>query len=107
MVIDFGIAKATEFRLTDKTVHTTVAHFIGTPTYMSPEQAGLGDCPIDGRSDVYSLGVLLYELMIGRTPFGGRPLSAVGTDELRRRICEEEPVLPSRRLGTLDSAMLA
>ena len=70
-VIDFGIAKATQGRLTDHTVFTAFEQFIGTPAYMSPEQAEMSGLDIDTRSDIYSLGVLLYELLTGRTPFDG------------------------------------
>jgi serine/threonine protein kinase/TolB-like protein/tetratricopeptide (TPR) repeat protein len=103
-VIDFGIAKATEFKLTEKTVVTAVAHFIGTPSYMSPEQAEMSGREIDARSDLYSLGVLLYELLTGRTPFDARELAQSGLDEMRRRIREDEPPRPSTRIGTLDAA---
>ncbi len=98
-VIDFGIAKATtDQRLTDKTVFTAFEQFIGTPAYMSPEQAEMSGLDIDTRSDIYSLGVLLYELLTGKTPFDGRELLAVGIDEMRRTIREKEPVRPSTRL---------
>jgi WD40 repeat protein/serine/threonine protein kinase len=104
-VIDFGIAKATnDQRLTDKTLYTAFEQFIGTPAYMSPEQAKLSGLDIDTRSDIYSLGVLLYELLTGTTPFEARRLLAAGLDEIRRIIREEEPVRPSTRLHTLDAA---
>ena len=97
-VIDFGIAKATEGRLTDQTVQTELHQFIGTPAYMSPEQAGLNGADIDTRSDIYSLGVLLYELLTGRTPFDPHELLKAGLDEMRRTIRETEPIKPSARL---------
>src|SRR5208283_312015 len=81
-VIDFGIAKATEGRLTDNTVYTQLHQFIGTPAYMSPEQAEMSGLDIDTRSDIYSLGVLLYELLVGRTPFDSKELLAAGLDEI-------------------------
>jgi serine/threonine protein kinase/predicted Zn-dependent protease len=97
-VIDFGIAKATEQKLTDKTLFTQFAQFIGTPAYMSPEQAAMTVLDIDTRSDIYSLGVLLYELLTGTTPFDQKELLAAGFDEMRRTIREVEPVKPSTRL---------
>jgi eukaryotic-like serine/threonine-protein kinase len=100
-VIDFGIAKATEGRLTDATVYTQMHQFIGTPAYMSPEQAEMSGLDIDTRSDIYSLGVLLYELLVGRTPFDPFLLSASGLDAMRKTIRENEPVWPSTRFATL------
>src|SRR5579859_725903 len=104
-IIDFGIAKVTtDQRLTNKTLFTAFEQFIGTPAYMSPEQAKLSGLDIDTRSDIYSLGVLLYELLTGKTPFESRRLLEAGLDEIRRIIREEEPVRPSTRLHTLDAA---
>jgi serine/threonine protein kinase/WD40 repeat protein len=101
-VIDFGIAKATtDQRLTDKTVFTAFEQFIGTPAYMSPEQAEVTNLDVDTRSDIYSLGVLLYELLTGRTPFDPKELLRVGLDEMRRTIREKEPERPSTRVSTL------
>src|SRR5438445_1868585 len=97
-VIDFGIAKATEGRLTDLTVYTELRQFIGTPAYMSPEQAEMSGLDIDTRSDIYALGVLLYELLTGKTPFDAKELLAAGLDQMRRIIREKEPVRPSTRL---------
>jgi serine/threonine protein kinase/tetratricopeptide (TPR) repeat protein len=103
-VIDFGIAKAVGQQLTDKTLFTNFAQMIGTPLYMSPEQAQLSGMDVDTRSDVYSLGVLLYELLTGTTPFDQERLRTVGYDEIRRLIREEEPPRPSTRLSTLAQA---
>lgn len=100
-VIDFGIAKATQCKLTDKTLFTRFEQFIGTPVYMSPEQASLSAVDIDTRSDIYALGVLLYELLVGKPPFDGKSLLSVGYEEMRRIIREVEPVKPSSRLGTI------
>ncbi|MGA2864875.1 MAG: tetratricopeptide repeat-containing protein kinase family protein, partial [Verrucomicrobiota bacterium] len=104
-VIDFGIAKATGGQvLTNKTLYTAFEQFIGTPAYMSPEQAEMSGLDIDTRSDIYALGVLLYELLTGQTPFDQKELVAAGLDEMRRIIREKEPVRPSTRLSTLDAA---
>jgi serine/threonine protein kinase len=103
-VIDFGIAKALGQQLTDKTVCTGFAQMLGTPLYMSPEQAALSNVDVDTRSDVYSLGVLLYELLTGTTPFDRERFKEVGYDEMRRIIREEEPPRPSARLSTLGQA---
>jgi serine/threonine protein kinase/tetratricopeptide (TPR) repeat protein len=105
-VIDFGIAKATQGRLTDQTLFTAFEQFIGTPAYMSPEQAEMSGLDIDTRSDIYALGVLLYELLTGRTPFDPKELLQSGLDELRRTIREKEPAKPSTKLGTLVAADL-
>src|SRR5213076_731189 len=105
-VIDFGIAKATEQRLTDKTVFTAFQQFIGTPAYMSPEQAEMTSLDIDTRSDIYSLGVLLYELLTGKTPFDSKELMEAGLDAMRRTICEQEPQRPSAKLSTMVAGVL-
>ncbi len=100
-VIDFGVAKALGQELTDKTLFTGIAQMIGTPLYMSPEQAGMSDLDIDTRSDIYSLGVLLYELLTGTTPFTKERFQRAAYDEIRRIIREEEPPKPSTRISTL------
>ena len=106
-VIDFGIAKATGQQLTDKTLFTGFGQLIGTPLYMSPEQAALSAVDVDTRSDVYSLGVLLYELLTSTTPFNKEMFSSVSYDELRRIIREDEPPRPSTRLSTLQANALS
>jgi serine/threonine protein kinase len=104
-VIDFGIAKATNQRLTEKTLFTRYAHIIGTPAYMSPEQAQMSDIDIDIRTDIYSLGVLLYELLTGTTPFSEEELRKAGYLEMQRVIIEQEPVKPSTKLTTLGETL--
>ena len=100
VVIDFGIAKATtDHQLTDKSLHTAIEMLIGTPAYMSPEQAALTNIDVDTRTDIYSLGAVLYELLTGSTPFDTKVSMKEGIDEIRRVIREEEPVRPSARLS--------
>src|SRR5262245_25111388 len=103
-VIDFGVAKALGQELTDKTLCTGVAQMVGTPLYMSPEQAGQSGLDVDTRSDVYSLGVLLYELLTGTTPLDRERFKDAGYDEVRRIVRVEEPARPSARLSTLGQA---
>ncbi len=105
-VIDFGIAKATEGKLSDNTAFTSYGQFIGTPAYMSPEQAELSGLDVDTRSDIYSLGVLLYELLTGRTPFDQKELINSSFDEMRRTLREDEPQRPSTMLTSLANADL-
>ena len=106
-VIDFGIAKATEGRLTDDTAFTAQDQFVGTPAYMSPEQADLSGLDVDTRSDIYSLGVLLYELLSGQTPFDSKELVKGGMEEMRRTLREQEPQPPSTLLTSLGNTKLA
>src|SRR5213075_3259406 len=106
-VIDFGIAKAAGQQLTDKTLFTNFAQMVGTPLYMSPEQPGMSGLDVDTRSDIYLLGVLLYELLTGTTPFDKERLRTAAYDEIRRIIREEEPPKPSTRMSTLGQAALA
>jgi serine/threonine protein kinase/tetratricopeptide (TPR) repeat protein len=100
-VIDFGIAKAIGHQLTDKTIYTQFTQLVGSPLYMSPEQAGLSGVDVDTRTDIYALGVLLYELLTGTTPFEKERFKEAGYEELRRIIREEEPPKPSTRISTL------
>jgi len=106
-VIDFGVAKALGHKLTEKTLFTGFQQMIGTPAYMSPEQAALSGLDIDTRADIYSLGVLLYELLTGATPFDADALRKAAMDEIRRTICEREPQKPSTRLHTLGDKLAA
>ncbi len=100
-IIDFGVARATDRQLTEQTLFTELGQVIGTPEYMSPEQAEMSALDIDTRADVYALGVLLYELLTGRLPFDFGALRRAGLDEVRRRIREDDPPLPSARVRTL------
>jgi serine/threonine protein kinase len=104
-VIDFGVAKATGAALTDRTLYTGFHQFVGTPLYMSPEQADLSGADVDTRSDIYSLGVLLYELLTGTTPFDRETFGKVAFDEMRRIVREDEPPKPSMRLSSLGETL--
>jgi serine/threonine protein kinase/tetratricopeptide (TPR) repeat protein len=103
-VIDFGVAKSIGQQLTDKTIYTQFVQLVGTPLYMSPEQAGESGLDVDTRSDIYSLGVLLYELLTGTTPFNKERMKEASYEEIRRMIREEEPPKPSTRISTLGQA---
>ena len=105
-VIDFGVAKAIQGRLTEATLFTQFEQMVGTPLYMSPEQAELTSLDVDTRSDIYSLGVLLYELLTGRTPIDRATMGGAGLDEIRRLIREVDPPRPSARVRTLDGGEL-
>jgi serine/threonine protein kinase/tetratricopeptide (TPR) repeat protein len=105
-VIDFGVAKATQARLTERTLFTGLHQMIGTPAYMSPEQAGLGALDMDTRSDIYALGVLLYELLTGQTPLATEKFEKAGLDEIFRLIREQEAPKPSTRLTELTGEQL-
>jgi eukaryotic-like serine/threonine-protein kinase len=104
-IIDFGIAKATGTRLTEKTLFTQFHAFIGTPAYTSPEQMEMSGLDVDTRSDIYSLGVLLYELLAGRPPFDPDRLQKSGLEEMRRTIREVDPLRPSQSVGTLSEEL--
>ncbi|HEX4072328.1 MAG TPA: protein kinase, partial [Planctomycetaceae bacterium] len=106
-VIDFGVAKAIDRQLIQETLFTRFAEMIGTPLYMSPEQAEMSSLDIDTRADIYSLGVLLYELLTGSTPFTRERLQQAAFDEIRRIICEEDPPKPSTRISTLGNTRAA
>jgi serine/threonine protein kinase len=103
-IIDFGVAKAVGQQLTERTIYTQFTQMIGTPLYMSPEQAGQSALDVDTRSDIYSLGVLLYELLTGTTPFERERLKEMTYEEIRRTIREEDPPRPSTRISTLGQA---
>ena len=104
-VIDFGVAKATEQKLTEKTLFTQFGTMVGTLEYMSPEQAEMNQLDIDTRSDIYSLGVLLYELLTGSTPLSSQRMKEAAFAEMLRMIREEEPPRPSTRLSDSGEAL--
>ncbi len=106
-VIDFGVAKATAQRLTERSLFTEVGTLIGTPAYMSPEQAAMTGLDVDTRTDVYSLGVILYELLAGALPFSDSELRAAGYDEIRRKIREDQPATPSAKVSSLGEVSTA
>ncbi len=106
-IIDFGLAKATAQRLTDKTMFTELGVMMGTPEYMSPEQADQSEQNIDTRTDVYSLGVILYQLLVGVLPFDAKALRAAGMEALLRTIREQEPPKPSTRIRSMGEASAA
>ena len=106
-VIDFGVAKAIGQSLTEKTLHTGFGEMVGTPLYMSPEQAGQSSIDVDTRSDIYSLGILLYEILTGQTPFDRDTFRNAGFDEMRRMIREVDPPRPSERVSTLQAKALS
>jgi len=103
-IIDFGVAKATDKKLAERAVMTELGQLIGTPEYMSPEQAELGGQAIDTRTDVYSLGALLYEIVVGVPTFDPQELRELGIEEILRRVREDDPLQPSQRLATLSDA---
>ena len=103
-IIDFGVAKATAQSLTERTMYTELGVLIGTPEYMSPEQAEMSGQNVDTRTDVYSLGAILYELLVGALPFDPKELRKAGYDEIRRRIREVDPPRPSTKLSTMGEA---
>ncbi len=106
-IIDFGVAKATAQGLTERTMYTELGMLIGTPEYMSPEQAEMSGENVDTRTDVYSLGAILYELLVGALPFDPKELRQAGYDEIRRRIREVDPPKPSTKLSTMGEAWTA